>query len=334
MVSELCSLNQPAAPSHSPSPFVRTIGVIILALYGDRTSYFQDPVTYKQGYTRLTPLGQAQEVQLGSYLRSEYLNPNSPNSIYGIAPDVVNDRQVLVRADNGGEGGAIVDSAVALLQGLFPPTPRSRVSLANGTTIIGPMNGYQYVPIESVEPVQSVELEGWSSCPNFERRVKRFYDSPDFKKKSADAAPFLNAIKPYLYGIPNTLENMVTDARATMALYRLHRKEWEKQFRAIYGITSSSKSLGKRKAPVKDEDDSHDQESSFTTVKKSKRKKQTTVIPGSGKQGISLGISTVVKRAGEKIKIGKLAPEAPKEGGGKTRWWATLDSVATCSPKF
>ncbi|KAL5504520.1 REX4 [Sanghuangporus vaninii] len=120
----------------------------------------------------------------------------------------------------------------------------------------------------------------------------------------------------------------VTDARATMALYRLHRKEWEKQFRAIYGITSSSKSLGKRKAPVKDEDDSHNQESSFTTVKKPKRKKQTSVTPGSGKQGISLGISTVVKRAGEKIKMGRLAPEAPKEGGGKTRWWATLDSVA------
>ncbi|KAL5531847.1 hypothetical protein ACEPAF_5410 [Sanghuangporus sanghuang] len=207
------SVAEPASgqPAKATGGGKSTIGVIILALYGDRTSYFQDPVTYKQGYTRLTPLGQAQEVQLGSYLRSEYLNPNSPNSIYGIAPDVVNDRQVLVRADNGGEGGAIVDSAVALLQGLFPPTPRSRVSLANGTTIIGPMNGYQYVPIESVEPVQSVELEGWSSCPNFERRVKRFYDSPDFKKKSADAAPFLNAIKPYLYGIPNTLENMIYD---------------------------------------------------------------------------------------------------------------------------
>ncbi|KAL5483061.1 hypothetical protein ACEPAI_8290 [Sanghuangporus weigelae] len=207
------SVAEPASgqPAKATGGGKSTIGVIILALYGDRSSYFQDPVTYEQGYTRLTPLGQTQEVQLGSYLRSEYLNPNSPNSIYGIAPDVVNDRQVLVRADNGGEGGAIVDSAVALLQGLFPPTPRSRVSLANGTTIVGPMHGYQYVPIESVEPVQSVELEGWSSCPNFERHVKRFYDSPDFKKKSADAAPFLNAIKPYLYGIPNTLENMIYD---------------------------------------------------------------------------------------------------------------------------
>lgn len=87
-----------------------------------------------------------QEVQLGSYLRSEYLNPRSPNSIRGIVPDIVDNRQLLVRADNGGEGGAIVDSAVALLQGLYPPTPNSRVQLANGSNVIGPMGGYQYIP--------------------------------------------------------------------------------------------------------------------------------------------------------------------------------------------
>ena len=34
------------------------LGVVILALYGDRRSYYQDPVTYHQGYTKLTPLGQ------------------------------------------------------------------------------------------------------------------------------------------------------------------------------------------------------------------------------------------------------------------------------------
>jgi hypothetical protein len=34
------------------------LGVVLLALYGDRTPYYQHPVTYKQGYTKLTPLGQ------------------------------------------------------------------------------------------------------------------------------------------------------------------------------------------------------------------------------------------------------------------------------------
>ncbi|EJD08254.1 phosphoglycerate mutase-like protein [Fomitiporia mediterranea MF3/22] len=180
-------------------------------MYGDRTPYYQHPMTYQQGYTKLTPLGQMQELQLGSYLRSEYLNPTSANVIAGLQADVVDDRQLLVRADNGGEGGAIVDSSVALLQGLFPPTPRSRTGLANGTTVVGPMGGYQYIPIESVEPIQSIQLEGWTSCPNFEKHVKDFYNSPGFKKKAEEAAPFLNAVKPYIFGIDNTLENMIYD---------------------------------------------------------------------------------------------------------------------------
>lgn len=148
-------------------------------------------------------------MQLGAFLRNQYLNPNSPSFIPGLKGEVVDDRQLLIRADNGGEGSAIVDSAVALLQGLFPPTPKSRTSLANGTTVVGPFGGYQYVAIETVEPQQSVQLEGWSSCPNFEKHTKAVYESPEFKEKAKEAEPFLQAVKPYLYGIPNTLENMV-----------------------------------------------------------------------------------------------------------------------------
>ena len=34
------------------------LGVIVLAMYGDRTPFYQDPYTYHQSYTKLTPLGQ------------------------------------------------------------------------------------------------------------------------------------------------------------------------------------------------------------------------------------------------------------------------------------
>lgn len=37
---------------------VGMLGVIVLAMYGDRTPYYQDPYTYHQSYTKLTPLGQ------------------------------------------------------------------------------------------------------------------------------------------------------------------------------------------------------------------------------------------------------------------------------------
>ena len=90
------------------------------------------------------------------------------------------DAQILVRADGGGEGGVIFNSALSLLQGLFPATDNYNTTLANGTNVVGPLGGYQTVPstvlfpcivtmltdnpVESVEPSNDVSLEGWTSC--------------------------------------------------------------------------------------------------------------------------------------------------------------------------
>lgn len=51
-----------------------------------------------------------------------------------------------VRIKNGGEGRAVFDSAIALLQGLFPPTEKNSITLANETQVVAPLGGYQYVP--------------------------------------------------------------------------------------------------------------------------------------------------------------------------------------------
>lgn len=56
------------------------------------------------------------------------------------------DAQILVRADGGGEGGVIFNSALSLLQGLFPATDNYNTTLANGTNVVGPLGGYQTVP--------------------------------------------------------------------------------------------------------------------------------------------------------------------------------------------
>ena len=48
----------------------------------------------------------------------------------------------------------------------------------------------------------------------FEKHVKGFYDSPEFKKKAKEAQPFLDEAKQYLFGIPNTLENIVSVRKA------------------------------------------------------------------------------------------------------------------------
>ena len=91
---------------------------------------------------------QVQTFQLGSILRKEYFDESSPNYIRNVRTDLVNLDQVHARIKNGGEGRVVFDSTISLLQGLFPPTPSNTIVLANDTTIIAPLGGYQYVPGE------------------------------------------------------------------------------------------------------------------------------------------------------------------------------------------
>jgi len=89
------------------------------------------------------PCPKEQELQLGKFLRQRYLNASSPYAIQNISQTVVDLTQIQVRADAGGEGGVIYNSAVALLQGLYPPTSSYNETLVNGTVIFGASNGYQ-----------------------------------------------------------------------------------------------------------------------------------------------------------------------------------------------
>lgn len=71
--------------------------------------------------------------------------------------------QLYVRADAGG-GNVILDSAYALMQGLYPPTKDSGMTLANGQYVVPPLGGYQYVPVESLEFWQAPALTSWMEC--------------------------------------------------------------------------------------------------------------------------------------------------------------------------
>ncbi|KDQ62176.1 hypothetical protein JAAARDRAFT_30078 [Jaapia argillacea MUCL 33604] len=184
------------------------LGVVLLIRHGDRQGFYQDPKTYTPSATSITPLGNVQEYQLAQLLRSLYLNASSPSYIQGISTGLFNQNQVQVRADAGGEGGVIFDSTVSVVQGLWPPTPASNTTLANGTTIVGPLGGYQYVPVESVEPNEDVSLEGWTNCNTFNNATNRFYASPEFQQMQASSAAFLSELPQYLDGRPVTLSNM------------------------------------------------------------------------------------------------------------------------------
>ncbi|KAK1236297.1 hypothetical protein PQX77_000458 [Marasmius sp. AFHP31] len=185
----------------------KVIGAVVIARNGGRTHYYQDPKTYKGTFAETTALGEAESFQVGSTIRDLYLDPSSSSYIDGMRSDVVNNKQIKVRVKAGGESTVIFDSAIALLQGMFPPNPNNKIHLANDTTVTAPLNGYQYVPVETVEPVNDRSLESWTDCPKFSKHVQDFYSSDEFKKKERDAQPFFNVAKDFLFGRPTTLEN-------------------------------------------------------------------------------------------------------------------------------
>jgi lysosomal acid phosphatase len=86
----------------------------------------------------------------------------------------------------------VFDSTIALLQGLFPPTPANTIELANETKVTAPLGGYQYVPgechacekcqgwlpdfaaAETVEPSNDRSLESWTDCPVITMTLVRY----------------------------------------------------------------------------------------------------------------------------------------------------------------
>ncbi|KAG6900396.1 hypothetical protein C0993_011384 [Termitomyces sp. T159_Od127] len=149
-----------------------------------------------------------QEYQLGQQLRQLYLNSSSSSYIDGMNGTFVDNSQFRVRADAGGEGGVILNSAQSLVQGLFPANSDFTTTLANGSTIEAPLNGYQYLPIESVEPTNDISLEGWTSCHTFDESTSTFYNSIEFREKAAEYKGFLDSLPPHLDGRPVDLQNM------------------------------------------------------------------------------------------------------------------------------
>lgn len=187
------------------------LGVIILARNGDRTIFHQDPYSYEPSFTESTPLGAVESFQLGSYLRSIYLDSSSPLHIENMPLDPTHPippSQVHVHAKASGEGAAIFDSSIALLQGMFPPTPLNQIKLANGSTIRAPLGGYQYVPVEMVPDTSDNVLESWIGCAAFEKHTTAVYNSEVFKQKAKEAQHFFDAIHDYTFGLPTSLENM------------------------------------------------------------------------------------------------------------------------------
>ncbi|KAJ7697892.1 hypothetical protein B0H17DRAFT_1197222 [Mycena rosella] len=173
--------------------------------------------------TESTALSVADLHFLGVQLRATYLTPGSPSFISSISSDIADTQQIKVRAKAGGEGAVFFDSAIALLQGLFPPSPRNKITLANETVVVAPLGGYQYVSKGNYSGdggARERSLDGeLDKLSAFQKHIASFHGSDVFKTKAEEASSFLKNVQDYVFGRPTTLENIIHDFINTQLTY-------------------------------------------------------------------------------------------------------------------
>ncbi|KAG6371371.1 hypothetical protein JVT61DRAFT_9579 [Boletus reticuloceps] len=126
----------------------------------------------------------AKSFQLGFYLKSTYLESSSSLHICDMPMDPAHPippSKVNVHAKSGGEGAAIFDPSITL-------------ELANGSTIVSLLGGYQYVPVEMSTKGGDRVLEPPFHVAVIEKYITHVYDSEEFKQTAKKAEHFFLSV--------------------------------------------------------------------------------------------------------------------------------------------
>ncbi|KAK4640218.1 hypothetical protein QC761_605070 [Podospora bellae-mahoneyi] len=196
---------------------VRVWSSVAWILYGDRTPLLSDNPT-------LTPLGAQQLKAQGAALRTRYLWKSSPDDdddddidsnglddiapIHGIEQYTINNRQLRAMSTTDTYN---IASAMAFFQGLYPPTtikPSNSTggaiaaTLANGTTMTYPLDGYQYPQIQTLSRLfnpDSIYLDGSSHCPSFLQSMASFPSEETPSSNLSTSSSFYASLYPRIF---------------------------------------------------------------------------------------------------------------------------------------
>lgn len=168
------------------------LGVYIFSRHGDRTAKSTPPAN-------LTDLGYMEVFTSGTYFRDRYISSDASSRIYGMNSDLVKQSQI--------EASAPVDtvlqnSALAFLQGLYPPVGNTLGSntLRNGTTVQTPLNGYQLIPLQTVQTGANSEdsawLQGSTNCANAQISSNDYFQSTEYMQTFNASQPLYNSVVP------------------------------------------------------------------------------------------------------------------------------------------
>ncbi len=166
------------------------LGVYIFSRHGDRTAKSTPPAN-------LTALGYEQVFTSGTYYRNRYVSSDATQRIYGINSDVVKESQLIASAP---ADTVLQISALGFLQGLYPPTQLSSQTLRNGTTVQAPLNGYQLIPLQTVETGANSEnaawLQGSTNCANAQLSSNAYYSSAQYLATLNRTQDLYNSVYP------------------------------------------------------------------------------------------------------------------------------------------
>lgn len=180
------------------------LGAFIFGRHGDRLT---------KPTSTLTTLGAHQLLSSGQFYHARYLDPESSLHIEGLNL-TYHESQLSAQAPNS---GVIQMSQWAFFQGLYPPLNTLKglsaeisenevislsESLANGTDLDAPLEGYQYVVSQGVDEdaPANIWIKGDESCPNFDASSQRYYQSSEFKTLNESTFDFYQGLSSIVAG--------------------------------------------------------------------------------------------------------------------------------------
>ncbi|KAF7712338.1 Uncharacterized protein PECH_006830 [Penicillium ucsense] len=138
-------------------------------------------------------------VATGDFFRNRYISTDASRQIPGVSPNTVKLSQINAVSP---KDDVIQNSGMAFLQGLYPPvgSGASTETLRNGSSVQAPLNGYQLIPIVTIDAGQNSENSPWlqstTSCSKAVISSNDFYSSADYQNLLKSTKPLYESLAP------------------------------------------------------------------------------------------------------------------------------------------
>ncbi|EXJ91756.1 acid phosphatase [Capronia epimyces CBS 606.96] len=170
------------------------LGVYIFSRHGDRTAKMTPPAN-------LTTLGLEEVYTSGTYYRNRYVASDASHRIHGINSDLIKQSQITASAPTD---TVLQNSAQGFLQGLYPPVGETLGSstLRNGTVVQSPLDGIQFIPLQTVTTGTNSEnsawLQGATNCANAQISSNNYFQSASYLETLNRTHSFYTSVAPMI----------------------------------------------------------------------------------------------------------------------------------------